>query len=150
MLSARTPFTYSVAADPFHVATTWLQALRLAVPPVSTAVVYHAVGQDYALQGATLYQRDAQSHRPGPWSVSLAGVRAFVLADRGQVADALLSSGQIVSSVHTDQVNTNLQDYLCKPSAEHLLGCNDLGYDQLGRLMVGGQTSLEVGMAAAK
>jgi peptide/nickel transport system permease protein len=50
---------------------------------------------------------------------------------------------------HTDQVHTNLSDYLCKPSGAHLLGCNDLGYDQLGRLMVGGQTSLEVGVAAA-
>ena len=49
----------------------------------------------------------------------------------------------------TNQTNTNLALYLCKPSAEHLLGCNDLGYDQLGRLMVGGQTALEVGMAAA-
>jgi peptide/nickel transport system permease protein len=50
---------------------------------------------------------------------------------------------------HTNQVNTELANYLCKPSAAHLLGCNDLGYDQLGRLMVGGQTSLEVGLAAA-
>ena len=50
---------------------------------------------------------------------------------------------------HTNQVNTDLSNYLCKPSGEHLLGCNDLGYDQLGRLMVGGQTSLEVGIAAA-
>jgi peptide/nickel transport system permease protein len=50
---------------------------------------------------------------------------------------------------HTDQVHTNLSDYLCRPSAAHLLGCNDVGYDQLGRLMVGGQTSLEVGVAAA-
>jgi peptide/nickel transport system permease protein len=50
---------------------------------------------------------------------------------------------------HTNQVNTNLQDYLCKPSADHLLGCDALGYDQLGRLMVGGQTSIEVGLAAA-
>ena len=49
----------------------------------------------------------------------------------------------------TDQVNTDLSQYLCRPSGEHLLGCNDLGYDQLGRLMVGGQTSLEVGIAAA-
>jgi peptide/nickel transport system permease protein len=49
----------------------------------------------------------------------------------------------------TNQVNTDLADYLCKPSASHLLGCNDLGYDELGRLMVGGQTSLEVGLAAA-
>jgi peptide/nickel transport system permease protein len=50
---------------------------------------------------------------------------------------------------HTNQVNTDLSNYLCKPSPEHLLGCNELGYDQLGRLMVGGQTSLEVGIAAA-
>jgi peptide/nickel transport system permease protein len=49
----------------------------------------------------------------------------------------------------TNQVNTNLTQYLCHPSGGHLLGCNDLGYDQLGRLMVGGQTSLEVGLAAA-
>jgi len=49
----------------------------------------------------------------------------------------------------TDQVHTNLQQYLCRPSGAHLLGCNDLGYDQLGRLMAGGQTSLEVGLAAA-
>ena len=50
---------------------------------------------------------------------------------------------------HTNQVNTNLKDYLCRPGAQHLLGCNDVGYDQLGRLMVAGQTSLEVGLAAA-
>jgi peptide/nickel transport system permease protein len=50
---------------------------------------------------------------------------------------------------HTNQVNSNLASYLCRPSASHLLGCNDLGYDELGRLMVGGQTSLEVGLAAA-
>jgi ABC-type dipeptide/oligopeptide/nickel transport system permease subunit len=33
-------------------------------------------------------------------------------------------------------------------SAAHLLGCDNLGY-QVGRLMIGGQTSLEVGFAAA-
>jgi peptide/nickel transport system permease protein len=72
---------------------------------------------------------------------------------------ALVSLGFIVFIVlfcflgpvfyHTDQIHTNLDDYLCHPSAAHLLGCNDLGYDQLGRLMVGGQVSLEVGVAAA-
>jgi peptide/nickel transport system permease protein len=49
----------------------------------------------------------------------------------------------------TNQINTNLSDYLCTPSASHLLGCDELGYDELGRLMVGGQVSLEVGVAAA-
>jgi peptide/nickel transport system permease protein len=50
---------------------------------------------------------------------------------------------------HTNQVNTNLNDTLCSPGGAHLLGCDNLGYDQVGRLMVGGQTSLEVGLAAA-
>jgi peptide/nickel transport system permease protein len=50
---------------------------------------------------------------------------------------------------HTNQVSTDLSNYLCQPSGGHLLGCNELGYDQLGRLMIGGQTSLEVGIAAA-
>ena len=49
----------------------------------------------------------------------------------------------------TNQTNTDLTQYLCQPSGSHLLGCNDLGYDELGRLMVGGQTSIEVGLAAA-
>lgn len=49
----------------------------------------------------------------------------------------------------TNQTNTDLSTYLCTPSGSHLLGCNELGYDELGRLMVGGQTSLEVGLAAA-
>jgi peptide/nickel transport system permease protein len=49
----------------------------------------------------------------------------------------------------TNQTNTDLSTYLCTPSGSHLLGCNDLGYDELGRLMAGGQTSLEVGIAAA-
>jgi peptide/nickel transport system permease protein len=50
---------------------------------------------------------------------------------------------------HTNQVNTNLTDALCPPSGAHPLGCDNVGYDQLGRLMIGGQTSLEVGFAAA-
>ena len=49
----------------------------------------------------------------------------------------------------TNQVDTNLINTLCPPSSSNLLGCDELGYDQLGRLMVGGQTSLEVGLAAA-
>jgi peptide/nickel transport system permease protein len=50
---------------------------------------------------------------------------------------------------HTDQVHTNLTDTLCAPGGKHPLGCDNVGYDELGRLMIGGQTSLEVGFAAA-
>ncbi|HEV2374817.1 MAG TPA: ABC transporter permease [Streptosporangiaceae bacterium] len=50
---------------------------------------------------------------------------------------------------HTDQIHTNLTDSMCTPGAKHLLGCDNLGYDQVGRLMAGGQISIEVGLAAA-
>jgi peptide/nickel transport system permease protein len=49
----------------------------------------------------------------------------------------------------TDQTHTNLANVLCHPSASHLLGCDNVGYDLLGRLMLAGQTSIEVGVAAA-
>jgi peptide/nickel transport system permease protein len=50
---------------------------------------------------------------------------------------------------HTDQVHTNLLLVNKPPSAQHPLGTDDLGYDVLGRLMVGGQSSLLVGIAVA-
>ena len=49
----------------------------------------------------------------------------------------------------TDQVHVSLAQSLCPPGSGHPLGCDQLGYDLLGRLMTGGQTSLEVGFAAA-
>ncbi len=49
----------------------------------------------------------------------------------------------------TQQTLVTLTDAYCTPSAAHLLGCDNLGYDIVGRLMAGGQNSLEVGLAAA-
>lgn len=48
----------------------------------------------------------------------------------------------------TDQVHTDLAAANLPPSADHLLGTDAVGYDVLGRLMQGGQTSLLVGLAA--
>jgi peptide/nickel transport system permease protein len=50
---------------------------------------------------------------------------------------------------HTDQIHTNIMAINEPPSAKHPLGTDDLGYDVLGRLMAGGQSSLEVGLAVA-
>lgn len=50
---------------------------------------------------------------------------------------------------HTDQIHTNLAKVTLPPGAGAPLGTDGNGYDELGRLMVGGQTSLEVGIAAA-
>ncbi|MFI7316462.1 ABC transporter permease [Streptomyces venezuelae] len=49
----------------------------------------------------------------------------------------------------TEQVHTDLSQANRPPgSSGHLLGTTDLGYDMVGRLMVAGQTSLEIGLAA--
>jgi peptide/nickel transport system permease protein len=49
----------------------------------------------------------------------------------------------------TDQVHTNLINANQPPSSHHLLGSDAVGYDVVGRLMLGGRSSLEVGLAAA-
>jgi peptide/nickel transport system permease protein len=49
----------------------------------------------------------------------------------------------------TDQIHIDLSQATLAPSFGHPLGTNEVGYDQFGRLMVGGQSSLEVGIAAA-
>jgi peptide/nickel transport system permease protein len=50
---------------------------------------------------------------------------------------------------HTDQIHTNLAIENHAPGSGHPLGTDSSGYDVLGRLMVAGQSSLEVGLAAA-
>jgi peptide/nickel transport system permease protein len=49
----------------------------------------------------------------------------------------------------TQQVTVTTSNTDCHPGLQHLLGCDDLGYDVLGRLMAGGQNSLAVGLMAA-
>ena len=50
---------------------------------------------------------------------------------------------------HTDQVHTNLNQVLVHPGTKFPLGTDDLGFNVLGRLMVAGRSSLEVGVTAA-
>ncbi|MDA8310007.1 MAG: ABC transporter permease [Actinomycetota bacterium] len=50
---------------------------------------------------------------------------------------------------HTDQVNDNLSQVMRPPSSRFPLGTDALGHNVLGRLMVGGQSSIEMGIAAA-
>jgi peptide/nickel transport system permease protein len=50
---------------------------------------------------------------------------------------------------HTNQVQTSLGVQDQGPSLRHVLGTDDVGYDILGRLMVGGQTTLVVGVVVA-
>jgi peptide/nickel transport system permease protein len=49
----------------------------------------------------------------------------------------------------TDQIHPNLLQITRPPSGQFPLGTDAVGYNVLGRLMVAGQSSLEVGLAAA-
>jgi peptide/nickel transport system permease protein len=48
---------------------------------------------------------------------------------------------------HTDQINPNLIEVNLGPGGGHPLGTDSSGFDILGRLMKGGQSSIEVGIA---
>ena len=50
---------------------------------------------------------------------------------------------------HTNQLDTSLTQANLPPSSAHLLGTDTNGFDELGRMMKGGQASLEIGFAAA-
>jgi peptide/nickel transport system permease protein len=50
---------------------------------------------------------------------------------------------------YTDQVHTDLSSVNLPPGPRHLLGTDGVGHDVLGRLMLGGQTSLSIAVAAA-
>jgi peptide/nickel transport system permease protein len=50
---------------------------------------------------------------------------------------------------HTNQVSPNLVQLNKPPSAQHPLGTDYVGFDILGRLMAGGQSSIEIGLAVA-
>jgi len=50
---------------------------------------------------------------------------------------------------HTNQTYTDIVNSNEPPSGSHPLGTDNNGYDILGRLMVGGQSSIEIGLAVA-
>ena len=50
---------------------------------------------------------------------------------------------------HTNQLSTNLTEANQAPSSAHLLGTDGNGFDELGRIMRGGQAALEIGFFAA-
>ncbi|QWW20509.1 ABC transporter permease [Schaalia sp. 19OD2882] len=86
-------------------------------------------------------------------TVALQGLQVFT-QNRLAVLGLLVLVGLAVFSFlgpHvwvTDQIHTDLSNSSLPPDALHPLGTDGVGYDQLGRLMVGGQTSITVGVLA--
>ncbi|MEK0100984.1 ABC transporter permease [Streptomyces sp. A475] len=106
----------------------------------TSAVLPVQPGQEEAAQATPSLARRTLRVFTGN-KLALTGVVVLVL---------LLAFCYLGPLVHpTEQIHTDLaQANLSPGTAGHLLGTTDLGYDLLGRLMVAGRASLEIGLAA--
>ena len=86
-----------------------------------------------------------------PWQIAIARFRRSKLALLG----LLLITTMILIAVFADAIapygenEIDLFNITAKPSAEHLLGTDELGRDELSRLMFGARVSLLVGVGTA-
>src|ERR1700733_13352313 len=103
-----------------------------------------------ARPGPAGQDRPAQPGRPG-WSRALRVFPGHRLGLAGLAVIALLTLGCFVGPLvyHTDQVHANIQLTNLPPGPGRPLGTDSNGYDILGRLLVGGQSTLEIGFAVA-
>ena len=87
---------------------------------------------------------------PGPYRRVAAQFLRNPMAIAGLVTIALLALFCFLGPLayHSDQLHVHLSQENLAPGAGHPLGTDDVGHDILGRLMYGGQTSLEIGIAA--
>jgi peptide/nickel transport system permease protein len=84
-----------------------------------------------------------------PWALLLRTFAQNKLAIIGVVVVVLITLFSFIGPLiySTDQVNPNLVLVNLAPGGGHLLGTDSSGFDILGRLMQGGQSSIEVGLA---
>ena len=100
--------------------------------------------------------------RPGPEAGDLAEAsRPWVLIGRSFLDNKVALLGVVLVAAvigfcfigplvyHTNQLQPNLLQLNQPPSAKHPLGTDYVGFDVLGRLMVAGQSSIEIGLAVA-
>jgi peptide/nickel transport system permease protein len=104
--------------------------------------------------GTTASSRPAADEPPSvgnPFRLALGVMAENRVALAGVIVILLMAGFSFIGPLvyHTNQISTNLSGSLRPPSSAHPLGTDNEGYDELGRLMLGGQTSLEVGLAAA-
>ncbi|HJQ04603.1 MAG TPA: ABC transporter permease [Nocardioides sp.] len=93
----------------------------------------------------------AGSGAGSPFRAMLRGLRSSPLGLAGVLILVLLAGFCFLGPVlhPTNQVDVNLLDAALPPGAGHPLGTDTNGFDVLGRLMRGGQVSLEIGLLAA-
>lgn len=84
-----------------------------------------------------------------PWRMVARAFAQHKLAVAGIVVIVLVILFSFIGPLlyHTDQFNPNLVETNLSPRGSHIFGTDQGGFDILGRLMVGGQSSVEVGFA---
>lgn len=99
----------------------------------------------------TLPEDEPEAPAPGGWRVVVRGLLAHPLGVAGLAVIVLLAAACFLGPLvyHTDQQYVNLVDALQPPGPGHPLGTDTNGFDVLGRMMKGGQVSLEIGLLAA-
>lgn len=112
---------------------------------MAVAIAEELEHEDLAPEGGEVYQQG---------SIVQLVLRTFTrnkLAVAGVVIVVLMVLFCYVGPLiyHTDQTYTNILNSNDPPSGAHPLGTDNNGYDVLGRLMVGGQSSIEIGLAVA-
>lgn len=115
-----------------------------------SAVPEDAYDSDVA--GALPSPAEAKVLTVGSWRARLLAVFGESrLAVAGVVVVLLIVAFCFIGPLlyHTDQVKTQLSRASLAPGRGHPLGTTPVGYDVLGRLMVGGQSSIELGVAVA-
>ncbi|HEX5290679.1 MAG TPA: ABC transporter permease [Streptosporangiaceae bacterium] len=104
-----------------------------------------------ALGGAEQPGAAAPAAAEAPGRVRLRAFTDNRLAVAGLAVVIVLTAFAFVGPLlyHTDQIHTRLAMETLRPGPGRPLGTDNVGYDQLGRLMVGGQITLEVAFGAA-
>lgn len=95
----------------------------------------------------------ALSSRParGPWRIALDRFRRSKLAILGLIVIVLMVMATVFANVVAPygENEIDLFNITAQPSDEHILGTDELGRDELSRLVYGGRISLSVGVGAA-
>ncbi|HEX2280228.1 MAG TPA: ABC transporter permease, partial [Thermomicrobiales bacterium] len=118
----------------------------------STERLDPAAGPERAKLGSSTIAPDLVSKTPRtPWSIAVRRFRSSKLALFGLLVITLMA----LATIFADQIapygenEIDLFNITAQPSEDHVLGTDELGRDELSRLLYGGRISLSVGIGAA-
>jgi peptide/nickel transport system permease protein len=99
----------------------------------------------------TQSEKEGSDSAQGSWKLALGELMRSHLGMLGLGIIVFMALFSFVGPYlyHTNQITTNLTQVNLPPGGKFPLGTDQVGYNVLGRLMVAGESSLEVGLAAA-